>query len=168
MPSPLGFPLEPGSGVVREERQMVVRNLEPHGARTANATSHDVTRTASEAAQSEQAAYRGDLRLQGSGGYVSVRGNAIKLCRAITSLLNNATRAAGPDGRVLAGLHRAESRMLLTAGDSGPGSGPIRCGSGLGLRAAARSLKSCGGHIEHSRTEVGGARATLVPSAIDS
>jgi signal transduction histidine kinase len=246
MPSPLGFPLEPGSEIVPEEQHVVVRNLrlidsapttsgidrlreichdmrqpvacilvlaeaalaelalaevalaeaampsvasarlgqireqaewlgdllehllEPHGTRAANGKSVELTQIASDVVQSEQVTYRGDIRLQWGGGNVSVRGNTIELRRAIANLLNNATRAAGPDGKVVVELQRVEGRVHLTVDDSGPGFGLIRRGIGLGLRAAARSLKSCGGHIEHSRSQLGGARATLVLHAIDS
>lgn len=143
--------------------------LEPNGAKTVNGKSHDLTRIASDVVQSEQATYLGDLRLQWSGGNVNVRGNAIELRRAIANLLNNATRAAGPDGRVVVEVHRAGNHVLLTVDDSGPGFGLIRRGVGLGLRAVTRCLKSCGGRIEYSRSRMGGTCATLVlhPSTAD-
>jgi signal transduction histidine kinase len=142
--------------------------LEPQGAKASNAKSQDLTRIACDVVQSEQATYRGDLRLQWSGGNASVRGNAIELRRAVANLLSNATRAAGPDGTVVVELHRMEEHVVLTVDDDGPGFGLIRRGVGLGLRGVARSLKSCGGHIEYGRSDLGGARAILVLHADDN
>jgi signal transduction histidine kinase len=140
--------------------------LEPHPVMTANGQSHDLTRLASEMVQAERATYAGDLRLQWSGGDMRVRGNAIELRRAIANLLSNATRAAGPKGKVVVELHGVDDHVLLTIDDNGPGFGMIRRGTSLGLRAVARSLKSYGGRIEYSRSGMGGTRAILVLRAI--
>lgn len=136
--------------------------LEPPSPGTADRESHDLAAIASGVVEGEQATYDGELRLGWSGGKVGVLGNATELRRAIANLLSNATRAAGPRGKVAVELHSAGDRVLLTVDDSGPGFGLIRRGSGLGLRAVARGLKSCGGSIEYGRSRLGGTRALLV------
>lgn len=133
---------------------------------TADRKSHDLTRIATDMVHLQQVTYRGDLRLQCGGGNMNVLGNPVHLRRAIANLLSNATRAAGPDGRVAVELHRAGDRVLLMVDDNGPGFGLIRRGAGLGLRGVVRSLKSLGGRIEYSRSPIGGVRATLALPAI--
>ena len=142
--------------------------LGPHRATTPDGRSHDLTQIASDVVQAEQATYGGDLRLNCRGGDMRVRGNAIELRRAVANLLSNGTRAAGPDGKVVVELHSADEHVLLTIDDDGPGFGLIRRGTGLGLRAAASSLESYGGRIEYSRSQMGGARASLVLRAASS
>lgn len=96
-----------------------------------------------------------------------VFGNWIELRRAIANLLSNATRAAGPDGKVVVELRRAADRVLLTVDDSGPGFGLIRRGVGLGLQAVARGLESYEGGLEYGRSQMGGVRAILALRAAD-
>lgn len=157
-------------GQVRDQAEwlgdMLQQLLEPHGV-TADGNSNDLTRIATDVVHVEQITYRGDLRLQSSGGNMNVLGNRINLRRAVANLLSNATRAAGPDGKVVVALYRAADRVLLTVDDSGPGFGLIRRGAGLGLRSVVRSLKSYGGRIEYSRSPIGGVRATLALPAVD-
>jgi signal transduction histidine kinase len=159
-------------GQVREQAEwlgdLLQHLLDPHLVRTAHGKSYDLTQLVSKVVQAERATYGGDLRLRWSEGDMRVRGDAIELRRAIANLLSNAIRAAGPDGTVLVELHGIDDHVLLTIDDSGPGFGMIRRRTGLGLRAVARGLKSYGGHIEYSRSHMGGTRAIVVLRAIDS
>jgi signal transduction histidine kinase len=141
--------------------------LEPYGARAAAGEAQDLIRIASGVVTAAQATYPGDLRLQWREGDMSVAGSAIDLRRAIANLVSNATRAAGPDGTVVIELRRADDQVLLTVDDDGPGFGLIRRGNGIGLQAATQCLKGHGGHIEHSRSRMGGTRATLMLWAQD-
>jgi signal transduction histidine kinase len=136
--------------------------LESRGARAAAGEAQDLIRITSGVVTAAQATYPGHLRLQWREGDMSVAGSAIDLRRAITNLVSNATRAAGPGGTVVIELRRVDDRVLLTVDDDGPGFGLIRRGNGIGLQAAAQCLERHGGHIEHRRSPMGGTRATLM------
>ena len=163
-------PVRASLGHVREQAEwlgdLLQDVLEPDGASTADGKAHDLTRIASDAVQAAQATYRGDLHLQWSTGDMSVLGSAIDLRRAIGNVVSNATRAAGPDGTVVVELDSAGDHVLLSVDDDGPGFGLIRREIGLGLRAAARGLKSYGGRIEFGRSRTGGTRVVLVLRAL--
>lgn len=142
--------------------------VEQPGGRTEDEKSHDLIRLASEVVQTEMATYTGDLVLHWSEGHMRVLGNWIELRRTIANLLSNATRAAGPDGKVLVELNRAADRILLTVDDSGPGFGMIRRGFGLGLQVVARGLTSYEGGLEYGRSQMGGVRAILALRVADA
>lgn len=145
---------------------MLSQVLEPSTEGTPD-RAYDLTSIASEAAQAEQLTYQGDLDVQRNRRDMCVRGNRIELRRVIANLLSNATRAAGPEGRVVVQLRRTGDRVVLTVDDTGPGFGLIRRGAGLGLRVIARSLNGCRGHIEYGRSRMGGAQAVLALRAFD-
>jgi hypothetical protein len=64
---------------------------------------------------------------------------------------------------VIAESRSAGAHVLLTTGGKGPGFRKIRLvGVGLGLRAAAGGLKTCGERIEYSRSRLGSMLAILV------
>jgi C4-dicarboxylate-specific signal transduction histidine kinase len=136
--------------------------LEPYSTGNPNGQAHDLTRIAIDAVAAAQATYRGDLRLQLSGGNLDIFASPIELRRVIANLLSNAIRAAGPQGQVVVELRSAGDQVLLTVDDNGPGFGLIRRDVGLGLRAAAQSMTSCGGRIEFRRSPQGGTRAVLI------
>ena len=159
-------------GLVQEQAEwlgdLLQHLLEPYRTETANGHAHDLTRVAADAVAAAQATYQGDLRLQSSGDNLSFLGSPLEVRRAIANLVSNAVRAAGPKGQVVVELHRAGDHVLLAVDDNGPGFGLISRGIGLGLRAVARSLTSCGGRIEFCHSRLGGARAVLVLRAADS
>jgi signal transduction histidine kinase len=153
-------------GRVREQAEwladLLQHLLEPYSTGNANGQAHDLNGIAADAVAAAQATYRGDLRLQLSGGNLSIPASPLELRRVIANLLSNAIRAAGPQGQVVVELRGAGDHVLLTVDDNGPGFGLIRRDIGLGLRAAAQSVKSCGGQIEFRRSPLGGTRAVLV------
>jgi C4-dicarboxylate-specific signal transduction histidine kinase len=153
-------------GRVREQAEwlgdLLQHLLEPYRTGNPNGQAHDLTRIAAEAVAAAQATYRGDLRLQLGGGNLGILASPLELRRVIANLLSNAIRAAGPQGQVVVELRSAGDQVLLTVDDNGPGFGLIRGDVGLGLRAAAQSLRSCGGRIEFRRSPLGGTRAVLV------
>lgn len=159
-------------GQIRDQAEWLselLRDLiEPPATGTAQDKSNDLVHLASEVVEMEMATYPGDLSLQWSGGNMCVAGNGVEIRRAIVNLLSNATRAAGPSGKVLVQLRRAAEHVVLTVDDSGPGFGLIHGGVGLGLLAVARGLKSYGGNLEYSRSQVGGVRAILALRASDT
>jgi signal transduction histidine kinase len=141
--------------------------IEPQGERPADRESHNLIHLASNAVQMEMVTYSGDLVFKWDDCNVRVLGDRVEIRRAIANLLGNATRAAGPDGRVIVGLRRANDRVLLTVDDSGPGFGLIRRGIGLGLQVVTRSLNSFGGDLEYRRSQLGGVQAILSLRAVN-
>lgn len=133
----------------------------------ADEDSCDLVRLACDAVQVEMGTYTGELIVQRNDSNMYVRGNWIEIRRTIANLLSNATRAAGPNGKVAVALLCVDDLVLLTVDDSGPGFGLIRPGVRLGLRVVARSLRSCGGRVEYSRSQLGGVRASLVLRGAD-
>ena len=129
---------------------------------------YDLIRLASDVVQIETVTYAGDLVLQWGGDDVYVLGNSVELRRAIANLVSNATRAAGPDGKVVVELRRDADRVLLTVDDSGPGFGLIRQGFGLGLQAVAHGLNTYGGSLEYNQSPLGGVQAVLALRAADA
>ncbi len=85
----------------------------------------------------------------------------VVLRRVISNLLSNAIRAAGPSGLVMVEVNRSKGMTVLMVEDSGPGFCMIPPGYGIGLAEIARNVISCGGKLECSRGEHGGARVSL-------
>ncbi len=101
----------------------------------------------------------------------TVRGEPAALRRALWNLVDNARRAAGPDGHVSVTVTAAEGFASVSVADSGGGFGNGQSGvAGLGLRIAARVAEEHGGGLSIGRSdELGGAEVTLtVPCAMAS
>lgn len=84
------------------------------------------------------------------GPDVVVRTDPTMVWRALSNIVDNAVRAAGPDGRVW--LEVSGSRgggAVVEIVDDGPGfpGGPLRPGH-LGLPVAVQLLTACGGRLE--------------------
>jgi signal transduction histidine kinase len=148
--------------------EMLQHLIEPAAAGAAEGEFPDLLRLACDVVQSEMVTYPGDLALQWDGGNMCVAGNGVELRRAITNLLSNAIRAAGPEGKVAVRVRGAAGRVLLTVDDSGPGFGLIQRDVGLGLLAVAHGLASYGGSLEFGRSQMGGVRAVLALRAADT
>jgi signal transduction histidine kinase len=116
----------------------------------------DLVALADDAVAAERVTYAGELELAWPAGPVRTRGNPVAIRRIIANLLSNATRAAGPVGRVRIETGYDQDRVLLVIDDSGPGFGRIQEGTGLGLRAVARSVDGCAGRMEYCRGSLGG------------
>jgi len=159
-------------GQVRDQAEWLgdlLQNLvEPPGPKMEESATYDLIHLASDVVQIETVTYAGDLVLQWGGDDVYVLGNSVELRRAIANLVSNATRAAGPDGKVVVELRRDADRVLLTVDDSGPGFGLIRPGFGLGLQAVAHGLNTYGGSLEYNQSPLGGVQAVLALRAADA
>jgi signal transduction histidine kinase len=88
------------------------------------------------------------------------------LSRVVTNLVDNAVRAAGPDGTVRIAVHRAGSvgqDVLVDVVDDGPGYpfGPPGS-SRIGLDLVNRLLAACGGRLELHEAVPHGTRARVV------
>jgi len=87
----------------------------------------------------------------------------VALRRALGNTLENATRAAGPQGVVLVSLHGDERWTVFEICDSGPGFGGAPSGvASLGLAIADRLMRAHGGFMEFGRSDLGGARVRLL------
>ena len=103
----------------------------------------------------------GHVRVTSPPGPVPCALHPVVLRRVISNLLSNAMRAAGPSGSVTVEVNRSQGMTVLMVEDSGPGFGMIPQGYGIGLAEIARNVISCGGKLECSRGEHGGARISL-------
>jgi signal transduction histidine kinase len=122
----------------------------------------DVLGVIMEAVAAQQVTWAGDLTVLWPPGPVLVGLPRVTLRRMTANLLANATRAAGPTGRVTVQVSVRATQMLLAVEDDGPGFGllPGRCG--LGLSAVAREAIAYKGRLECGRGGLGGARVSLL------
>lgn len=79
-----------------------------------------------------------------------VRTDALLLRRAIDNMIDNAGRAAGPDGDVVIRVGTAGEEAWVEVVDDGPGFGEIRHGTGRGLGVVSDAARRSGGRLEIS------------------
>ena len=91
--------------------------------------------------------WTGRLVRRGRCGPLVVTGDRVKLRRCLVNLLENATRAAGPDGTVTVTVTRTPSRARILVEDDGPGFGHLPRRTGLGLETTCRALEQIGGAL---------------------
>lgn len=113
------------------------------------------------------------------GPDVRVQVSSVLLWRALSNVVGNAARAAGPAGRVELVIGRAPrsahssgaiiSGAIIEVIDNGPGFGLGPPGkASLGLDVARSLLRSCGGGLEISTPDAGGTQVRLVlPASCD-
>jgi len=88
--------------------------------------------------------------------------NPMDFRRALVNLLDNAVRAAGPDGNVAVVVQSDSRQVRLSVRDSGPGFGAIDGGSGIGLGVVERYARRHGGMVEVGQSPSGGASVSIV------
>jgi signal transduction histidine kinase len=116
---------------------------------------------AGQVARLAQAAYGCEVRLQ-PGPSVTVRISPTMLWRVLTNLVDNAARAAGPDGGVVISI-RQEIDTVIEIVDDGPGFGHVAGGlAGLGLSVVRELLATAGGRLEVEDGAGRGTRARVV------
>lgn len=102
------------------------------------------------------------------GSGVRLLGDGTAWERALGNLLDNACRAAGPDGTVRVRASTEGSACRVAVADSGPGFGEVPGGrAALGLVSASRAADQHGGHLEIRRSDLGGAEVSIVVPAAD-
>lgn len=88
--------------------------------------------------------------------------NPMDFRRALVNLLDNAMRAAGPDGNVSVVVQSDRRQVRLSVRDSGPGFGAIDGGCGIGLGVVERYARRHGGMVEVGQSPSGGASVSIV------
>jgi len=83
--------------------------------------------------------------------------------RVVWNLVDNAVRAAGPNGRVLVAVWSTDTHVRLDVADSGPGFGRGTAGAaGLGLTIVQATARRFGGEVEVGKSELGGALVSVL------
>jgi signal transduction histidine kinase len=115
--------------------------------------------------QLARVAHETEVRLR-PGPEVSIEASPALLWRVLTNVVDNAARAAGPDGQVeviVSRLGTSRPRAAIDVIDDGPGfgSGPPGVAS-LGLTVVTTLLESCGGAMHVRAPDAGGAHVRIV------
>jgi signal transduction histidine kinase len=137
----------------------LVGSAEPDPDRAAGAPA-DVAAVVLDVVVSAAPGFAGRLRCR-AGDPAAVPVDPLHLRRAVGNLVDNAARAAGPDGRVDVGVLRDGDRVRIEVGDDGPGFGGLPPQTGRGLAVALDVAASCGGVLEIQDVPEGGARVRL-------
>lgn len=91
----------------------------------------------------------------------------VALRRSVRNLLDNAVRAAGPDGHVEVTVRRVGSRVDVQVLDDGPGFGRVPVQQGLGLVTVRRFASRARGSLDVDEGRLGGACLTLsIPATV--
>jgi signal transduction histidine kinase len=94
---------------------------------------------------------RHDVPLDVTGdGHVEATVDPVMIRRAVSNVLDNATRAAGESGQVHVGVHRLRGQAVVEVTDDGNGFGRIPSVSGHGMSIVDQALRSCHGRLEIS------------------
>lgn len=90
------------------------------------------------------------------------RADRLDFWRALRNMVDNAVRAAGPDGRVSVRIANQARGAVAQVDDDGPGFGQVpRSGDSLGLEILQKLAAVWGGYLEIGRGELGGCRVRL-------
>jgi K+-sensing histidine kinase KdpD len=135
---------------------------EPEETGKSGRATSDVAQIVGEVIEAERLTWPGDMKLVAPAEPVRCMVDPVLLRRAVSNVLGNAVRAAGPAGTVSVEVRRCDDAVMVAVEDSGPGFGEIPSGAGLGLTAVARNITKYGGRIEYSCGVHGsGARVSL-------
>jgi signal transduction histidine kinase len=94
-----------------------------------------------------------DLR---TGGSDEVAAQPVGLRRAVTNVVANAARAAGPDGHVVVRTYDTDGDVVVEVVDDGPGFGQVPIQHGLGLGITREAMAAAGGSVDISDAPDGG------------
>ena len=121
----------------------------------------DLVHVVDEVIAAECLTWPGEVTMTAPAGPVWCMFHPVLLRRAVSNVLDNAVRAAGPTGTVSVEIQQHDDTIMLAVEDNGPGFGEIPSGAGLGLSAVARNVIRYGGRMEYGCGERGGARVSL-------
>lgn len=126
----------------------------------------DAAEVAGQVASSFQSIFPGTLRVAAEPG-TWVLADEVALRRSLANLVDNATRAAGPEGSVLVRVRRTRRWAHCEVSDTGPGFGNGPSGSqSLGLTIVDRLARAQGGRLEILDGPLGGAMVRItLPTA---
>jgi signal transduction histidine kinase len=102
------------------------------------------------------------------GPLVGVEGSPAMLWRVVTNVVDNAARAAGPEGKVEVEVREEQApgqppEAVIVVTDDGPGFGQGPRGiASLGLDVVTSLLESRGGRLEVRAPEAGGTRVRII------
>ena len=86
----------------------------------------------------------------------------VALSRATSCVLDNAVRAAGPDGHVTVDVTGTGHEVIIQVIDDGPGLGCVPIQNSLGLTITRALVSACGGGFELTPGTTGGVKAQIV------
>lgn len=92
----------------------------------------------------------------------------VALGRAISCVLDNAARAAGPGGYVTVDVTRNAREIVIRVVDNGPGLGHVPVQNSLGLTITRALVSVCGGGFELNPGAAGGMVARIVLPRVTS
>lgn len=143
------------------QSEVIEHSLRAPGARPPPPHETELLPVITEAVAALQVTWAGDLTLLWPPGPVFVWLPRVTMRSMAANVLANATRAAGPSGRVTIEVSTRATWTLLAVEDDGPGFGRLPQNFGLGLCAVAREAIAHRGRLECSRSSLGGARVNL-------
>ncbi|MGY1681889.1 sensor histidine kinase [Geodermatophilus sp. SYSU D01176] len=137
--------------------------LETRRARSASECDHvDLDEVLDSVLHAVRLTWSGVLTRRGDAGGMAVRGSRPSLRRCVMNVVDNAVRAAGPDGSVAVSVQCHADVVEVVVEDDGPGFGRVPRGTGVGLAVTRHALQSIGGGISVGHGPGGkGARAVL-------
>jgi K+-sensing histidine kinase KdpD len=121
----------------------------------------DIVQVVREVVAAECLTWPGDVQLRVPTGPVWCLFSPALLRRTVSNVLDNAVRAAGPDGTVSVEIRPHDDGVMLAVEDNGPGFGEIPGGAGLGLSVVASNVIKYGGRMEYGCGQRGGVRVSL-------
>ena len=92
----------------------------------------------------------------------------VALSRAVSCVLDNAVRAAGPGGQVGVEVSGADGQITIRVVDDGPGLGQVPTNNSMGLTITRALVSACGGAFELKPGVGGGVVAQIVLPAMSS
>ena len=90
----------------------------------------------------------------------------VALTRAVSCVLDNAVRAAGPGGQVTVEVTGTDSEITLRVIDDGPGLGHVPTNNSLGLTITRALISAWGGAFDLNAGRAGGVVARIVLPAM--
>jgi signal transduction histidine kinase len=127
------------------------------------ATPIDVDEVVDSVLDAVRVTWSGTLRRGGlREGHWTSEGSRAQLRRCLLGVVDNAARAAGPDGTVTVSAHRGPEGVRIVVEDDGPGFGLGPRGAGLGLLITRQTLAAIGAGLTVGPAPAGvGSRVVL-------